>query len=221
MSNILKSIRLDNYILKAYYSSFLLVYGAAILIAIVTKIPALTVSVVTAISAPFIGVYFSTYEKNNLSKLYGILPLEKNAVITGRYLYALAFGVANAIVSTILAYVISLLLHIDMTQVEILTYTFAAFVLFCLFIAIQFPIYFKVPFSKVYIYSNLPFYLGMVAFIYLFRIRRNDLLPKLQQGIRYFTGNPNSIWVAGLGVGLLMLIISSSIARLIYTNREL
>lgn len=108
-----------------------------------------------------------------------------------------------------------------MSQVEFLTYTFAAFVLICFFIVVQFPVYSKYfSFSKVYIYSNLPFYLVIVAFIYVFRIRRNDLLPKIQQGIQYFTGNPNMIWLAGLGLGLLLLVISSSIARFIYTNNE-
>jgi hypothetical protein len=101
MRNILKSIRLDHQILKSYYSSFLGVYAAATLFGIISKIPGLTVAIVMAISAPFMGLYFSTYDKNNLGKLYGVLPLGKNEVISGRDLYALAFGVANGVLSSL------------------------------------------------------------------------------------------------------------------------
>ncbi len=210
MRNILKSIRLDNYILKAYYKTFLMVYAIATLIAIFTKIPALTIGLVVFISAPYQGLYFSVYEKNNLSMLYGILPLRKNEFITGRYLYALAFGFVNGIAAGILAYIISFLANIQLSQVEFLAFSSAAFVLFCLFIAIQFPLYLKIPFSKVYIYSNVPYYLLIPASIYI--IRKTTLLAQLPQLLQTFTTNPNLIWVTGLGLGLLLLLVSYSVA---------
>ncbi len=210
MRNILKSIRLDNYILKQYYRTFLFVYAIATVIAAFTKIPALTIGLVVFISAPYQGLYFSVYEKNNLSMLYGILPLRKNEFITGRYLYALAFGVANGIASGILAYIISLLANIQLSQVDFLAFASVAFVLFCLFVAVQFPIYLKFPFSKVYIYSNVPYYLLIPASIYV--IRKTTLLAQLPQILQTFTANPNLIWVTGLGLGLLLLLVSYAAA---------
>jgi hypothetical protein len=219
MGNVLKSIRLDNYILKAYYKAFIVVYAIAIIIGIIAKIPALTVAIVVVITAPFIGTYFSVYEKNNLSKLYGILPLGKFEVVIGRYLYALFLSIINGIVSGILAYIISLFLNKGMDRLTFITYLSASFLYFCLFIAVQFPIYFKYSFSKVYIFSNLPFYLVFVIGAYI--LNKTDILKSLSQIIQYFTSHQNMIWVTGVGLGLILLIISCPLSYLIYKKNEL
>jgi hypothetical protein len=220
MNTILKSFRLDNDILRVYFRTFpLLAYGLAILIAVLTKKPGLAIVVVMTISAPFVGLYFLLYEKNNLSKLYGILPIGKNEVVIARYLYALAFGVANSVAAGILAYIISLTVNSRMSQLQFLTYAFASFTYFCLYIAIQFPIYFEFPYTKVYIFSNLPIYLLAVAAAYL--IRKDNLLQQLQQVIQYFTANPNRIWEVGLGLGLLLMLVSCPLSCLIHQKSEL
>jgi len=219
MSNVLKSIRLDNYILKAYYKTFIVVYVIAILIGIISQIPALTVVVVMVITAPFIGTYFSVYEKNNLNKLYGILPIGKYEVVIGRYLYALFFGIINGIVSGILAYIISIFINKGMDHLTFITCLSASFLYFCLFIAVEFPVYFKYAFSKVYIFTSLPFYLVFVVGAFIFK--KTDILQHLSQIIQYFTSHQNMIWVTGIGLGLILLIISCPLSYFIYKKNEL
>ncbi len=219
MHPILKSIRLDHDILKVYYRTFLVAaYGLAILIAILAQKPGWAIVTVMTISAPFVGSNFYLYEKNNLSKLYGILPLAKNEVVIGRYLYALAFSITNGIAASLLAYIISLIDHSRMSQLEFLTFAIAPLAYFCLYIAVLFPIYFEFPYSKVYIITNLPFP-AVVALGYL--LRKDNLLQQLQQVIQYFTANPNRIWVAGLGLGLLLLLVSCPLSIWIYQKSEL
>ncbi len=220
MHPILKSMRLDHDILKVYYRTFLVAaYGLAILISALTQKTGFAMVIVMAISAPFVGLIFWLYEKNNLSKLYGILPLGKNEVVIGRYLYALAFGIANSIVVSVLAYLISLIVNSRMSQLEFSTIACASFAYFCLYIAVQFPIYFEFTLTKVYIFSNVPLYLAVVAAAYLFR--KDNLLQRLQQVIQYFTANPNRIWVAGLGLGLLLLLVSCPLSLMIHQKSEL
>ena len=219
MSNVLKSIRLDNYILKAYYKTFIVVYVIAILIGIISQIPALTVVVVMVITAPFIGTYFSVYEKNNLGKLYGILPLGKFEVVIGRYLYALFLSIINGIVSGILAYIISIFINKGMDHLTFITCLSASFLYFCLFIAVEFPVYFKYAFPKVYIFTSLPFYLVFVVGAFIFK--KTDILQHLSQIIQYFTSHQNMIWVTGIGLGLILLIISCPLSCLIYKKNEL
>jgi hypothetical protein len=219
MYPILKSIRLDHDIQKVYYRAFLVAaFGLAILIAVLAQKTGWAIVTVMAISAPFVGSNFYLYEKNNLSKLYGILPLGKNEVVIGKYLYALAFGIANGIAASILAYIISWIVNSRMSQLEFLTYAFAPFAYFCLYVAVLFPIYFEFPYSKVYIIANLPFP-AVVSFAYL--LRKDDLFQQLQQVILYFTANPNRIWVAGLGLGLLLLLVSCPLSILIHQKSEL
>ena len=219
MLNVLKSVGLDHYIFKSYYKTLIVLYIIAAIIGIISQIPIITVSVVIAISAPFIGTIFSVYEKNNLNKLYGILPIGKHEVVIGRYLYALFFVIINGIVSGVLAYVISLFVNKEMSQLEILTYLSASLLFFILYIAIDFPLFFKFTFSKIYVLTNLPFYLLFV--IGFFIVKKTDTLKNLTQIIQYFTDHQNMIWVIGIGLGLILLCISVPLSCAIYKRKEL
>ncbi len=220
MANILKSIKLDHAVLKAYYKIFMGVYVLATIIAIVFKAPVVTIPVVMVVAAPFISVYFFAYERNNLSKLYGILPLRRSEVVIGRYTYALLFGILNEVFSGILAILLSLILNVGISYPEFLIFFSAGFLYVCLYISIQLPLYFRFPFSKVYIFSNLPVYLVAVFLVYLFK--RTDFLHQLKQAIQYFSSNQTMIWViTGLGLGLILVMISGSFSWLIYQKNEL
>ena len=219
MSNVLKSIRLDNQILKSHYKALIVFYIMAAMIGILVQQQTLTVGIVMIITAPFIGTYFSVYEKNNLNKLYGILPLGKLEVVIGRYLYALLLSIINGIVSGILAYMISLFFKNGMNYLTFIIVLSASFLYFCLFIGVLFPIYFKYSFSKVYIFANLPFYLVFVIGAYIFK--KTDIFKNLSQIIQYFTSHQNMIWVTGIGLGLIVLIISCTLSYLIYKKKEL
>lgn len=97
------------------------------------------------------------------------------------------------------------------------SFSSASFLYFCLFIAVLFPIYFKYPFSKVYILANLLIYLITPIGLYVFK--KTDLLKNLNQIIQYFTSNQYMIWITGIGVGLILLVISCSLSYLIYKKR--
>ena len=220
MANILKSVKLDHAVLKAYYKIFMGVYVLATIIAIVFKAPAVTIPVVMVVAAPFISVYFLVYERNNLSKLYGILPLRRSEVVIGRYTYALLFGMLNEVFSGILATILSLILNAGISYLVFLIFFSAGFLYVCLYISIQLPLYFRFPFSKVYIFSNLPVYLVAVFLVYL--LKRTDFLHQLNQVIQYYPSKQDMIWVTtGLGLGLFLLVISYQVSSRIFKNKEL
>ena len=109
MSNILKSIKLDHDIMKSRYPMFIIGYIIGVFFAVITKIPIYGALIIMVISTPITGQYFSVYEKNNLEKLYGVLPLRKSEVVIGRYLYALCIVVINGIIAAIVAYIVSII----------------------------------------------------------------------------------------------------------------
>jgi hypothetical protein len=215
---VFKSIRLDHYIFKQHYSIFLIVYAVSSLIAAVSKTPQIAVAISLVLTAPLIGTYFSIYEKNNLGRLFGVLPLIKRDAVTGRYIFALMIAVTNGIISGVLAYIISFFIHGGIDMLEFLSYLSLAFFYFCLTIAVLFPLYFRFPFSKVYAATNLPFYLLFVLGIYL--TKKTDILKNLADVLKYFTSHQYMIWVTGFGSGLLMLIISWFIACRVYKKAD-
>jgi hypothetical protein len=219
MKNIIKSVRLDNYILKKFYLLFLLVYAIGIALAIISQQPVLVVVLVVFISAPIVGVFFNIYERNNLSKLYGTLPIGKTNVVIGRYIFAILFVGINGIIAGGVAFVISLIINSSTSQLTTIAYISVAFIYFCFFIAVVFPIYFKLPFSKAYIIANLPFYLLIIAGVFVWR--KTDILNNLNSAIQYFTDNQNMLWLSALGIGLVLLIISCPISIAINKKNEL
>lgn len=205
MNNILKSIRLDHDIMKSRYPMFLIAYILGIFLAVISKTPFFGALVIMIISAPLTGQYFSIYEKNNLEKLYGVLPLRKSEIVIGRYIYALCIVIINGITAAILAYIISFLTNKGISNTESLTYLSAAFFYVCLMIAVIFPLYFKFSFSKVYVFSNLPFYLiFIITFAFM---RKTNVLKQASPAVQNLTSNL-TIAVIGLGLGLILLALS-------------
>jgi hypothetical protein len=205
MSDILKSIKLDHNIMKSRYPMFMIGYVIGILFAVLSKTPFFGTTIVIVMAAPIAGQYFSVYEKNNLEKLYGVLPLRKPEVVIGRYLYALCIVVINGIIATILAYIISSLTKSGVNGLESLNFLSMAFFYFCLTISVIFPLYFKFPFSKVYVLSNLPFYL--IFLITLAITRKTNALQQTSPVFQYLTSNLR-IAEIGLGLGFVLLAIS-------------
>ena len=217
MGNIFKSVKLDHDIMRSRYPMFIIGPIIGAFFAVITKIPIYGALIIMVISAPFAGQYFSVYEKNNLEKLYGVLPLRKSDVVIGRYLFALCILVINAIIAAILAYVISSLTNRGMSRLEFLTYLSGGFLYSCLIVAVIFPLYFKFSFSKVYIFSNLPFYL---AFVITFALtRKKNVLAQAGPAVQNLTSNFTGAAI-GFSLGLILLALSCLLScALIEGNR--
>lgn len=206
MTNILKSIKLDHNIMKSRYPMFLITYILGIFLAVISKTPIFGALVVMVISAPLTGQYFSIYEKNNLEKLYGVLPLKASEIVIGRYIYALCIIVINGIIAVIVAYIISFLTNRAMNSNESLTFLSGGFFYVCLMIAVIFPLYFKFPFSKVYVFSNLPFYLiFIISFVFT---RKTNVLEQTGLKAQYLAAHLSMIAVIGFCLGLILVALS-------------
>jgi hypothetical protein len=109
-----------------------------------------------------VGVMVSSYpfavdDKNKLDYLYATLPIDKKTIVIGRYIYAAflvfcvllcAFCIASAVAA----------IHGKAAQIKVMfTITCVLFALGLLFAAIQFPIYFKLGFTKGRIAGLVPF----------------------------------------------------------------
>ena len=204
MSNILKSVKLDFNIAKSRYFMFVIdIIG--VLFAFLTKIPMYGALIIMVVSTPITGQIFNVYEKNNLEKLYGILPLRKSDVVVGRYLYALGIIAVNGVIATAVAYIVSILTNNVMSGTEFMTLLSVGFAYACLMTAVIFPLYFKFSFSKVYIFSNLPFYLLFVIVFVL--TRKTNVLQQAGPAVQNLA---SGLTAAALGIilGLILLALS-------------
>lgn len=217
MTNILKSVRLDYYILKTNYAKFVIIYVLAVLLALVTQ-PVISIVIIMAFSVFLSGTVFTIYEKNNLSRLYGILPLGRTEVVIGRYLYALAFGLANMLISGCMAYVMSNFSGKGLDKLTFIISLSVSFIYYCFAISFSFPIYFKFGFSKAYLFTMLPLYIIILGSVL---VSRKADLSGLRQTMQYFVSHQDMIWITGCGVGLILIAVSCAVSCIVNKRTEL
>ena len=217
MSNIINSIKLDYYILKSNFKIILIVVFLATFIGIMTSNPPIIMFIISIYSANFMGSIFSICEKNKLNKLYGVLPIKKQQVVIGRYLFTLAFGVLNGVMAVVLTLIVTHFRNINISNIAFISYLSGSVLLFFLFISMQFPLYFRYEYSKITAGAILPPVFLFIIGITLFK-KNPELFSPI---IKYFIQNQNMIWLIGISIGLIILSISCFLSCVIYKNREL
>ncbi|MPQ34269.1 ABC-2 transporter permease [Clostridium estertheticum] len=222
MSEIISSIKLDFYSMKHLYSGAILAIIIGIIIGFVTN-PITIIMVEITFSAYFLSMCFAVHDKSNFNKLYGVLPINKNQIVIGRYLFSTCFVTAMGILSFILYYFISTIMGGPFNIVTSSASVCGSFIIFALFIGIQFPLYYKYEYSKVMIISILPFVLVFAIGVpVISKILKNaDNMKKLINSLMYFQTHPYMIWVLGIGIGFLLLVFSGVTSCVLFRKREL
>jgi ABC-2 type transport system permease protein len=219
MNRILNATKLDFYAARSTLMLSAVLFILAIAIGAATRQPMITMVLVMIFATYLGGTVFSTHEKNHSDKLYGILPLKKTEMITGRYLYALIIAVPSIVIAGVLGWAISSILNVNVDSVTFWIALSLAFVYYCFSVGVSFPIYFKFSFAKAYIFTMLPLYLVVLAVMLL--TRKSNYLNDLSHFISFFNNQTYLAPIFGILGGLLLLAISALISNQIYTRREI
>jgi len=220
MNNIFQVLKLDYFTIKTAYSKIIVVYFISILLGLLTQ-PFMPIILIMFYCVSFSGLTFSIIEKNNCEKLYGILPIQRKEIIAGRYLYAFISGIINLVISIILAYIIAafLIQQIDAFTLS-LSITFS-FCYYCFAVGISYPVYYKIGFSKSYIFITLPLYLLILLIVFLSEKIGSGFIETIEQILQYFSNHFILFLLFGFILGVFMLIISAVISYGIFKNSEI
>ena len=211
MTGLLKAIRLDHQIMRARYPMLLILLAIGIANGAISETPTVGILLVTLISAPIGGSYFAMVESGRLDLLYGTLPLKRSAVSAGIYAYSILAVALNGLLAVLIAWWIALAQHVDLSGGAIATTFTVALLGACVYIGLLYPVYLVVPFSKVNVLSNVPFY--VVAVVVVYAAKRTDWLDGLRPVDALYREHP----AAGTGLtvlcGLGLLALSWFVAR--------
>ena len=223
MNNRIKSaVKLDFYTMKSAQAGQMMIVIAIVistLIGFATKQPVFTLAFFMVFAVFAGGTVFSTHEKSRSDRLYGILPLKKSEMISGRYLFALIIGAVSLALAIIISLVLTRILSANFNPLLYLTVLAAAFVYYCFAVGIAFPIYLKYSFAKAYVFTMVPIY--AVFLIAFFLIRRTGFLNSVGQSVSFFSNHQAMIPVIGVVAGLIMLTVSALIANIVYRGKEI
>jgi len=218
MNRIFLVLKLDYCIIKTSYSKVIMVYFISIMLGLLTQ-PIMPIIIIMFFSVSFSGLTFSIIEKNNCEKLYGILPVRRREIITGRYLYGFISGIINLIISIVLAYIISIL---SKQRIDTFTLSLSITLAFCYYsfaVSISYPIYYKIGFSKSFIFITMPLYILILLFVFL--SEKTNLDEFIEKALQYFSNQHILFLFFGFIFSMFMLIISAFISYGIFKNSEL
>jgi hypothetical protein len=218
MNSIFQVLKLDYYTIKTSYTKIFMVYFISILLGLLTM-PIMPIILIMFFCVSFSGLPFSILEKNNCEKLYGILPIHKIEIITGRYLYGLISGIINLLISVIIAYIIAIF---SKQQIDVFTIFSSITLAFCYYIfsvSISYPIYYKISFSKSYIFIMLPLYLLILLIVFL--SKRTNFIETVGEILKYYSNHYILFVLYGFILNIFLLIISGIISYSIFKKTEL
>ena len=203
MNNILKSTKLDFSLVKPYIK----VIGFTMLLPI--AFAAINRSILTGVSfamcfiAMTTGYTFSVTEKNSMERLYGILPIKKSEMVTGRYLFVLALGALALVVSLITQPLVLRAMGESVGTLDMISAAIGGLFLFALYTVFQIPGYYKYGAIKGRVFMYIPV-AGFLATLFF--------LPKMSADNPFVTTVVSSpVLLIGLVLVLVVVMYAVSI----------
>ena len=156
MSNILKSTKLDIALVKPYFKIICFTLLLPIVFTAINRSLLTGVSFAMCFIAMTTGYTFSIAEKNNIERLFGILPVRKSELVIGRYVFVLAMGLISLIISLIAQPLVLKVLGETVGVFDIVTAAIAGVFLFALYTVFQIPGYYKYGSIKGRVFMYIP-----------------------------------------------------------------
>jgi hypothetical protein len=211
MTGLLSAIRLDHRIMRARYPMLLMLLAIGLTVGSLSGSPLTAIVLVTLISAPIGGSYFAVVEASRLGHLYGTLPLRRSAAEAGIYVHTVILVAVNGLLATVIAWRIALIQHHAVSGGDVAATLALAFLVVSVYIGLLYPLYMAVPFSKVYILTNVPFYVVAVALVYV--SKRTDWFAALASVARFYHDHAGAASALTVAAGLTLLVISWFVAH--------
>ena len=149
------------------------------------------------------GYTFSVTEKNSMERLYGILPIKKSEMVTGRYLFVLSLGALALVVSLITQPIVLRAMGESVGTFDIISAAIGGLFLFALYTVFQIPGYYKYGAIKGRVFMYIPV-AGFLATLFF--------LPKMPADNPIVTTIVSSpVLLIGLVVVLIVVMYAVSI----------
>ena len=222
MNKALSFIGLDYRLLKPYSSSVLLLVALGVGMGYFFK-SANTLASYFMMSLMLMMSYpFAITEKNGLDMLYGTLSLDRKTVVTGRYLFALTLELLCGVSAIVFAWLLSKVIGAPFVLEEIIVTLCILSGIFSFIVAVQFPIYFKLGYSKAKFMALIP-----MAIIFPVAVKLKDIAKLFNLDISWdnlstiLEENYVAVSLAPVIIGLMLILLSSLLSRAIYAGKDM
>ncbi len=218
MINVFKMVKLDFSLIKPYMKTMLVVLIAPVIIMYSTQDVVSSLVLCMSIMAMTSNYTFSIAEKNDLNRLYGLIPVSKKDIVMGRYMFTALTGIAAVIVGVIINTIILTTAKKDIPIDEMLIAVSVSFFMYILFTAIELPGLFKLGAIKGRFISFIPFIGMFLVGVVAQRVSPESLekLPDLA-----VLNNNYALFACFILLDIIIYGISIGISQRIYDKMEL
>lgn len=218
MNNISKLVQLDKALLKPYYKYFFVIFITPVLMAFSYKDIILSIVFATIMIAMTSSYTFSVAEKNDLNRLYGLLPVSKKDIVAARYIFTALLGLVAILLSVIFNSAVLAMIKVPFQTDEVIIGIGVGILLYSLFTAIQLPGFFKFGALKGKLFSFVPliglFLMGFIA-------KSLNLLSGSKASSLAILNSPFGILMIAIILAVVLYGISIGISQRIYDKMEL
>lgn len=203
MNNILKATKLDIELVRPYFKTICFTLLIPLAFVLINRSLFTGVSFAMSFIAMTTGYTFTITEKNSMDRLYGILPIRKNELVIGRYVFVVILGIFALIFSLITQPLILIALGERILITDIITTAIEGVVLFALYTVFQIPGYYKFGSIRGRVFMYIP----VVGFLAVLLILSKA--PDVNESLINSVGNSFILLIL---ITFLMIIIMYSIS---------
>ena len=163
MNAVARMTQLDLRTVRPYRTQVVILLILTPLLAALWRQP-MVAPVMVMVMSVFVAAYpFAIAEKNDLDTLYGVLPIRRRALVTGRYWFAMVLAVIAAVVGTLIGFAMGAAMGLPFGWVELGYLLVAAFVIVGVLVSVQFPLYFALEYTRARLVTFLPIFAVMAV----------------------------------------------------------
>lgn len=214
-------MKLDFLALKPYRRSLFYLVGLGLVLGVAFKSVS-TLSSMFMVGLLLVMTYpFAIAEKNSTDKLYATLSLKRKNVVIGRYVFVMLAVLAGMLIVLCESVLISVFFRLEMAVNELLfTLCVLGFIISAT-VSIQYPLFFKLGYTKAKVFTYLPLILAAVLV---------GVLPSISKSVSDFdwdtflttlSHTPLLMYGAPVAVSLALLAVSCAISCGLYEKRDL
>ncbi len=163
---------------------------------------------------------FASSEISDLEMLYSTLSIRRKDVVSGRYIFALIVDLVSGISSFILTVIVKFIFDGKFDITELAINLLALFFAFSIIQAFQFPIYFKMGYSKAKAMVYLPFIIIPLTILLAEKLLNLDIEGSIITLSNSFLSNPILIYGILFLIWILIISISYYFSNKFYSERD-
>ena len=223
MSKLLSFVKLDFITLKPYLTTknLIILLIVATVFSVNKTDEATILGLIMAFALMYSSYPFAVGEKNGIDALYAMLPVSKNNIVLGRYVFFIILDIMSGITACLLLFGIKTIMNHSFNLAVTLLSALVIFIIFSIFQAIQFPIYFKLGYAKAKFLAYTPFIIfPLIAIIIGSRFSDADIGIFVGNFVSWISHNQFFTAVISIIIWFIIMFISYSISLSFYKKRE-